>query len=146
MTCTAWFDPPENIRQLIIHKDLLDCGRFQAIQNGSHLALQRVHALSINIMFEEVQGFGSEWKFMNSYMNVLFSQSFENTIQTLEIRFPVRTCNKEIIYICVNEVETSKDIADETLERLCRISQTKRHSLRGVMKTDFEMSSAAMRI
>lgn len=57
-----------------------------------------------------------------------FFGSSENKVLVLVLRFPVRTCDQVVIYICTYEVETSKDVVDESLERFCSTYLSGRHA------------------
>ena len=44
------------------------------------------------------------------------------------MRFPVQTCYQGVVYICVYEAETLKNVIGESLESLCNISYVERHA------------------
>lgn len=59
------------------------------------------------------------------YTDSMSFESFENIVQTLEMRLSVRTCNKADTSVCVSEVETHEDVIDESLESLCSFFEPK---------------------
>lgn len=64
--------------------------------------------------------------FLSVHSDAVFVLSLEGKGQMLEMRISIQTCDQAVFNIPMYEVETSKDVADESFEILLSIPEAER--------------------
>lgn len=79
-------------------------------------------------MFDKIWKICSDFTFLNIYSDVVSLWLYENKVNMLKMRFSDQTLDQTVIFMYISEVETSKDVTDQSLESFCNISYNKTHA------------------
>lgn len=82
--------------------------------------------MRINILSKKAHRVCANLIFLSVHSDAVFVLFLEGKGQMLEMRIFIRTCDQAVINIPMYEVETSKDVADESFEILWSISEAER--------------------
>ena len=107
---------------------LLEGGRFREIPDRGDLLRERVTALIVNVVTEEIELLDAEFTLVRIDNHTIFTQSAEELAQMVMVLVGRLARHEDVIYVAVDEIKIACDTIDKPLEGLCGVAEAKRHT------------------